>query len=264
MLAACATRTPGAATTPPAGPTIAPPPALAADTSPFGLFLAGRTARDEGHLGAAADFLSRAAEAEGGSAYLRADAFHAALEAGDVAGATALIPQGADASPADVRLGALVRGVEVFAEGDGKRAYAIFVSPDQAFPFRAAALLLAPYAAAGAGDAAHALERPALGGEPLAQFSGDLDQAELSERLGRLKEAEAEYQSLLRQSDPGGVTTLAYGAYLERRGKAGEAKALYQAALARNLDDADLVAALGRVHDHGRAPALGSKAPRAP
>src|SRR6516165_7526796 len=124
LLAACATRTPGEAVAPTAAPTlVAPPPALAADTSPFGLFLAGRTARDEGHLGAAADFLSRAAEAEGGSAYLRADAFHAALEAGDVAGATALSPQGADAAAADVRLGARVRGVEVFAEGDGKRAY---------------------------------------------------------------------------------------------------------------------------------------------
>jgi tetratricopeptide (TPR) repeat protein len=259
LLASCATRMADSATGSTAGPAPAPPPpTLAADTSPFGLFLAGRTARDEGHLGAAADFLSRAAEADGEVAYLRADAFHAALEAGDVAGATTLIPAGADASPADVRLGALVRGVELFAEGDDKKAYAIFASPDQAFPFREAALLLAPYAAAGAGDAAHAVQRPALGGQPLAQFSGDLDQADVSERLGRLREAEAEYQSLLRQSDPGGVTTLAYGAFLERRGRAAEAKALYQAAFARNPDDADLAAASARVQNRGRAPALGS------
>ena len=257
LLAACATREAGSAPAAPAAPAVAPP-TLAADTSPFGLFLAGHAARDEGHLGAAADFLSRAAEAEGEPAYLKADAFHAALEAGDVAAATTLIPEGADASPTDVRLGALVRGVETFTEGGNGKAYAIFAGPDQAFPFKAAALLLAPYAAAGAGDAVHALERPALSGDPLAQFSGDLDQADLSERLGRMRETEADYKSLLRQNDPGGVTTLAYGAFLERRGRADDARAIYEAALGRNPDDADLAAALARVQDHGRAPALGA------
>lgn len=257
-MTACATHETGAAAAPAGGAAPSAPPALATDTSPFGLFLAGRTARDEGHLGAAAEFLSRAAEAEGEPAYLKADAFHAAIEAGDIAGATSLIPQGADASPTDVRLGALVRGVELLAENNSKQAYALFAGPDQAFPFKTAALLLAPYAAAGANDSVHALARPALSGDPLAQFTGDLDQADLNERLGRLRDAEIGYKSLIRQSDPGGVTTLAYGAFLERRGRPAEAQALYQAALARNPDDSDLAVALARAQAHGRAPSLGN------
>ncbi len=253
-LAACASQP----TPPPAAP--APPPAappLAADASPYGLFLAGRAARDEGHLGAAALYLGRAAQDEGEPAYLKTPAFQAALDAGDVPAAAALAPDGADANPAEVRLGVLVRGVETMAEGKNKEAYAILAGPDEGYPFKVAALLVAPFAAAGAGDAATALARPALSGDPLAQFSADLDQCELYERLGKPREAEAGFKVLMQNADAGGVVAAAYGAFLERRGRSSDAAALYRDAAARFPDDPGLAAALARAQKHGRAPPLG-------
>ncbi|HTX50581.1 MAG TPA: hypothetical protein VME40_14440, partial [Caulobacteraceae bacterium] len=187
-LGACATRAPPPSALVGAQPA---PPTAAPDASPYGLFLAGRAARDEGRFADAATYFARASEGDGGPTFLKADAFHAALESGDVVAAASLVPSGADAAPEDVALGALVDGVESLAEGKDKAAYATLSGPAQDYPFKVAALLLAPYAAAGAGDSADVVSRPQLGGDPIAQFIGDLDQTELYERTGRAKDADA-------------------------------------------------------------------------
>jgi tetratricopeptide (TPR) repeat protein len=260
-LGACATGQ-GAAPTaagPPGGraaqtraPAVTPDP----DASAYGLFLAGETARDQGHLSAAAAYLARAAAAEGQPAYLRADAFTAALQAGDVAAAAELAevaPQGAGA-----QLGLLVRGVEAMTEGKDKAAYGFLTSPGLSYPPRTAAQLLAPYAAAGANDDAHALARPELDADAIAQFVADLDRAELQERLGRRAEAEAGFKTLMQSGDESGIVTHDYGAFLERRGRSADAAALYKARLAHNPDDDVAAAALARAERHGRAPPLGT------
>ena len=172
-------------------PAPAPPPLAAAEpapdpgASPYGLFLAGHAARDAGQLGAAAAYLGRAAATSGEPSYVRIEAFEATLRAGDVSGAAALAPAPDDPSLGARRLGVLVRGVEAMAVGKNKDAYALLSGPDVGFPHKAIAGLLAPFAAAGAGDAAHALARPDLAGDGIAQFVADLDQAQLDERLGK-------------------------------------------------------------------------------
>jgi tetratricopeptide (TPR) repeat protein len=252
-LGACVSQPP-----PPPSPIVDAQPAPAPlDASPYGLFLAGRAARDEGRFADAAAYLARAAEGEGGPAFLKADAFHASLESGDIVAAASLVPNGADAAPGDVALGALVDGVEALAEDKDKAAYATLSGPTQGYPFKVAALLLAPYAAAGAGDAADAVARPELGGDPVAQFIGDLDQTELYERTGRLKDAEAAYKSLLQTGGAGGLVAAAYGAFLERQHRAQEAISIYRTQLAADPDDIVLASALARAQKRGRPPALG-------
>jgi tetratricopeptide (TPR) repeat protein len=254
-LAACAAGSQPPAPTPQAAASAPAEPAD--DASPFGLFLAGRAASDEGHLAAAASFIGRAAAAEGEPTYLKTQAFGAALRAGDIAAAASLAPDGPDVALGDRRLGLLVRGVEAMAEGKDKDAYAVLTGPDMGYPFKTVAQLLAPFAAAGAGDAAAATARPDADGDPIVQFVGDLDEAQLDERVGHRSAAEVAYKAMLAAGDDSGLIASAYAGFLERRGRWSEAAALYSARLARNPDDTVAAAALARAVKHDRAPPLG-------
>lgn len=245
----------------------APPPAASiADaeptpdpgTSPYGLFLAGHAARDAGQLGAAAAYLGRAASTVGEPTYVRVEAFDAALRAGDVSGAAALAPAQDDPNLAARRLGVLVRGVEAMAAGRDKDAYLLLSGPEAGYPHKAMAQLLAPFAAAGSGDAAHATAHPDMGGDSVGQFVADLDQAELDERLGKPGEAEADYKALLSDGDESGLVAVSYGAFLERRGRWGDAAKLYRDRIAREADNQPIAEALARAEKHGRAPPLAS------
>ena len=124
-----------------------------------------------------------------------------------------------------------MRGVEAMAEGKAKDAYALLHQPrhrlSRTRPRRA---LLAPCAAAAAGDVDDALARPALdAATAVAQFVADLDRAELHERLGRHADAETGFKALLAVGDESGIVTHAYGGFLERRGRWADAAALYKA-----------------------------------
>jgi tetratricopeptide (TPR) repeat protein len=261
VLGACASRPPPLPPPAPAATAAAAPApaasAPAAEGSIYGLYLAGHVASQEGRLGAAAAYLERAAAAAGATDAMKAAAFEAALKAGDVPTAAMLAPTGDDVLSADKRLGIVVRGVEAAAEGKDKAAYALLATDDMGYPYRMVAHLVAPYAAAAAGDAADAVARPSLGGDAIGQFIGDLDQAELEARLGQPKAAETAYKALMQNGDPSGLVTAAYGAFLERRGRAKEAAALYQTRLAHVPDDAHAAATLARAQKHGRPPPLG-------
>ena len=245
----------------------APPPAALAhaapaeptpdpSASPFGLFLAGQAAQDEGHLGAAAVYLGRAAASAGGPSFVKTEAFNAALRAGDVTEAAALAPGDDDPNLSARHLGAVVRGVEALASGKPKDAYALLSGPDAGYPHRAIASLLAPFAAAAAGDAAHALSRPQMNGDGIAQFVADLDQAELDERFGRHADAERAFKALLDAGDQSGLITVSYGAFLERRGRWSEAQALYHDRLTREPGNETMAQVLARARKHGRPPPL--------
>ncbi|MFI4933761.1 MAG: tetratricopeptide repeat protein [Caulobacterales bacterium] len=252
-LSACATPPATAPVATGPAPTITP---LDADASPYGLFLAGRAALDEGRTADASAYLGRAAAAEGGPSFLTQRAFTAALLSGDIAKAAALAPDGDDAEPPAKRLGVLVRGVDDMAQGKNKEAYALLSGPDAGYPHKAAAALLAPWAAAGAGDMIAATVRPTLGGDAIAQFVGNLDQAQLFERAGKYDQADASFKMLMTAGDAGGLVSGAYGAFLERRGRWNDAVTLYQDALARMPGDPQLIAGAARAKKHGRAPAL--------
>jgi Flp pilus assembly protein TadD len=253
-----------ACATPPAGADLAaaPPPAAKVqpdpDATPYGLFLAGRAALHQGRLADSADYLNDAATAEGEPDFLKLDAFTASLLAGDVPQAAALAPANttADEDAGPFRLGVVVRGVEALAQGKDKDAYALLGGPDAGYPHKAAAELLAPWAAAGAGDVADAVYRPVFSGDRVAQFAADLGQAELSEREGKVEDAEAEYKALASGGDGGATLIAAYGAFLERQKLHADAAALYQAALSAEPDNPVFAAAKLRVDRHGRPPAM--------
>jgi len=240
----------------PPAPVAAVEPTPDPGASPYGLFLAGHAARDAGSLGAAAAYLGRAAAAPGEPPYVRVEAFDAALRAGDVSGAAALAPPPDDPDLAARRLGVLVRGVEAMATGDNKGAYLLLSGPDVGFPDKSIAQLLAPFAAAGAGDTPHALAHQDMEGDGVAQFVGDLDQAQLDERFGKTADADAAFKALLAGGDESGLVTLSYGAFLERKGRAGDAQKLYRDRLARDADNQPIADALARAVKHGRPPPL--------
>jgi len=222
--------------------------------SPYGLFLAGEAAINGGHSDTAAHYFSRAAAADGDAPVVRAQAFTAALLAGDVEKAANLAPQGGDVDASVRRLGGLTRGVEALAEGHAKDARAILTGPTVGAPHNGAAALLAPFAAAAAGDSEASIAHPVIPGEPLAQFFANLDQGRLYERAGRFDEAETAFRSLIGAGDAGGIPSLDLGEMFERRGREADALATYNQALARTPDDGALKLARDRAGAHGKAP----------
>ena len=250
----CACATPSVPT-PAGGPAVATLP-IDPGGSAYGLFLAGQEAIDSGHSSAAADLFSRAATTDGDPVFLADRAFTAALLAGDVNRAAALAPRAGGDEPDLYSLGLLVRGVEALAGGDGKQARAILTGPGISAAHKVAAELLAPWAAAEAGDAEASIARPVITGEPIAQFFASLDQGKLFERARRYDEAETTYRALIGAGDPGGMASADLGEMLERRGEGAKAAAIYDQALARNPGDAALQAAKVRALAKRRPPAL--------
>ncbi len=253
-LAACATPSAGAG---PAGVAIASGAGQGSrDDSSYGLFLAGQAAVNGGHGATAAAFFGRAATLDPGAGahLLDTRAFSASLLAGDVKRASAIAPTDPSSEPAIRHLGGLVRGVEALAEGDAKDAHAILTGPDVGAPHQAAAALLAPWAAAAAGDVQGATVHPVIPGEPIAQFFANIDQGKIYERLGRYDEAETAFRSLIAGGDPGGLASLNLGETLERRGRAADAVAIYDQALVRNPGDGTLGEARARAAAHKPPP----------
>ncbi|MBV8684177.1 MAG: tetratricopeptide repeat protein [Caulobacteraceae bacterium] len=223
-----------------------------AETGPgsaYGLFLAGEAAADNGDSSAAEGLFSRAADARDASDdhFLKGQAFTFALLAGDIQHAAILAPQPPDDSHQLVELGALVRGVEDMAEGNGKLAEAELKAAEAGQPTAIAASLLHPFAAAQAGDVELSIAQPVINNEPIAEFFGRLDQGELFERAHRYDEAETAYRALIGKGDPGGLASLRLGQMLERRGHSHQAMAIYDDALAKSKDDSGLAEARARL-----------------
>lgn len=249
LVTACATAPQDVAWTPPADDGMG--------GSAYGAFLAGPGARDDGAGAAAAADFERA-EIEGGSSDLLRDrAFTAAVLAGDIPKAAVLAPDGVDASEATKRLGQLVKAVELMAQGQGKEAQAALSGDAIGFPHRGAAALLAPWAAAMAGDTEGSLVRPEMRGDRVVDYFGQLGQAWLYERARRYDEAETDYKALTGGDAPGDIAVQAYGAFLERRNRRADAVALYDASLALQPNNENLIAARARA-------AAGKSAPAAP
>ncbi|MGI9169558.1 MAG: tetratricopeptide repeat protein, partial [Caulobacteraceae bacterium] len=226
--------------------------------SAYGLFLAGQEAVNGGHGESAAAYFGRAAALDPGTGVSLLDtrAFSAFLLAGDVKRAAAIAPTDPAIEPAMIHLGALTRGVEALADGDANRAHAILTGPDVGQPHLAAAALLAPWAAAAAGDAKGAVVHPVIPGQPISQFFASLDQGKLFEHLRRYDEAETAFRSLIAGGDPGSLASLNLGELLERRGRASDAVAIYAQALARDPGAGALIAARDRAAAGKTAPPL--------
>ena len=241
----------GCATTSSSGIEPAGPPAA---DSAYGLFLAGNAALNAGRNADAARFLEYARAHGGDDPAVSEQAFTAALMAGQVAKAATLAPTGPTASEPSKRMGRLVRAVALLGDGKGKAAQAELGGDPIGFPHRAAAALLAPWVAAAAGDTEGTVVRPQLRGDGAVDYFGQIGQAHLFERARRFDEAETNFKAVTAGENPNELAVLAYGGFLERRGRKADALALYDGALRRNPSSQAARAAKARASG-GRAPA---------
>ncbi|HYG28544.1 MAG TPA: hypothetical protein VD906_16785, partial [Caulobacteraceae bacterium] len=183
-----------------------------AGRSSYGLFLAGQAALQDGRSDEAAEYFMRASQGgafDGG--FLKEKAFMAALLGGEIAKAASLAPVEPGDHDGAYRMGLLVRAVEAIAGGKGRQAREM-LSPDAiGFPHRPAAALLAPWAAAAAGDTEGSIARPVVSGDKVVEYFGQLGQALLFERARRYDEAETDYKLLAGVPDLGNLFVIDYG-----------------------------------------------------
>jgi tetratricopeptide (TPR) repeat protein len=245
------------------GPALRGRQAVAADSgwastrSAYGQFLAGQAALQSGSNAQAAGYFNEARELGEDPGVLADRAFTAALLAGDVSRAAAIAPRGGeDANEQVRRLGVLTRVVDLMATGKAKDAQILLRTENIGFPHRPAAVLLAPWLAAAAGDKDNAVVRPELQGDRFVLFFGQLGQARLYERAKRYDEAETDYKALMSVENARGLFVEDYGGFLERRKRHDDALALYDAALARDPDDQGVLRARARAAAHGTPPAM--------
>lgn len=225
--------------------------------SAYGLFLASGAAMNAGRNSEAARFLELARADGGDDPAIAERGFTAALLAGDIRTAAATVPEGVEVSEPTRRLGRLVKAVAALADGKGKAAREALGGEPLGFPHRSVAALLGPWFAAAAGDAEGAVVRPQVRGDAAVDYFGKIGQAHLFERARRFDEAETDFKAVTAGEAPSELAVLAYGAFLERRGRRTDALALYDAGLGRNP------ASLGLSQARTRA-ASGRGAPSAP
>lgn len=220
--------------------------------SAYGKYLAGEGALRDGRSAEASRLFEAARLQAGDEPVVSERAFTAALLAGDVPAAAAAAPTGDESSEPAKRLGRLVQAVEALADGKAKEARALLAGDSIGFPHRSAAAMLAPWAAAEAGAVDDSLIRPVSPGDKVVEYFGLVGRASLYERARRYDEAETDFKAIT--SGPAGeMVTLAYGGFLERRGRRLDAVALYDAALVRDPSSLPFKAAKLRASE-GKAP----------
>ena len=129
LLAACASAGPGASAR--GGPSE-----LASGVSPYGMFLAGEAALNDGKSGEAAHFFDQARMQSADDAMVSERAFTAALLSGDVDKAAALAPSGDGASEASKRLGKLVVA-DMVERDEGRILFTSSIASTMPGPFQA-------------------------------------------------------------------------------------------------------------------------------
>ena len=237
------------------GPLGASSPLFDTRTS-YGQFLAGQAALRDGKSKEAAGYFGTAAVLGEDPGVIGERSFTALLLAGDITRAAAAAPTDPNATEAIRRLGVLTRVVEAIAVGKGKDAQILLKSDPPGFPHQQAAALLAPWAAAAAGDAEGAIVQPTLRTDKLVQYFGQQGQARLYERAKRFDEAETDYKALTSNATTASIFTLDYGAFLERRKRHDDAVALYDNALKAAPNDVSLLRARARAAARGAPPPM--------
>lgn len=222
----------------------------------YGQFLAGQAALRDGKSKEAATYFGTAAVLGEDPGVIGERSFTALLLAGDISRAALAAPTGPDATEAIKRLGVLTRVVESIAVGKGKDAQLLLKGDPPGFPHQQAAALLAPWAAAAAGDNEGAIVQPTLRTDKLVQYFGQQGQARLYERAKRYDEAETDYKALTANTATASIFTLDYGAFLERRKRHADAVAVYDAALRAAPNDLGLQRARARAVAKGAPPPL--------
>ena len=219
----------------------------------YGKYLAGRLAASEHNMADAAQLYRDSLKDDPNNADLTARAFLYSAAAGDIDGATDLAAQVVAADP-DNRTARLALAVSALKHHDFAKARDQIAKSGKG-PFMALTLsLLDAWAAQGAGDTNEALKDladvPNEGGTAaLAAYHKAL----ILDLAGRNADADAAYKDALAQSPSSPRLVESYGRFLERSGRADEARAFY----AQRASDSGLTpildAAKGRL-DAGKAP----------
>jgi tetratricopeptide (TPR) repeat protein len=224
----------------------------------YGQFLAGQAALREGKTKEAATYFGTAAVLGEDPGIIAERSFTAMLLSGEISRAAASAPTESGGTEAIRRLGVLTRVVEALALGKGKEAQTLLKADPPGFPHQQAVALLAPWAAAAAGDSEGAVVQPVLRNDKLVQYFGQQGQARLFERAKRFDEAETDYKALTSNAATASIFTLDYGAFLERRKRYDDAVTLYDAALRAAPSDTGLVRARARAVARSAPPPLPS------
>ncbi|MFN3228685.1 MAG: tetratricopeptide repeat protein [Asticcacaulis sp.] len=226
--------------------------------SAYGLYLAGRQALAEGEVRQGADMLSRAAGLDPTSADLKTQAFLSALFTGDLGTAARLAPVSQDAPRAIVWAGALANAVKAMDDQKGRDALAALDRANAIMPGEDVVLYLRPWALAQKGDWKAALT-PVVSDDPqgLSALILEHGRALRLEMRGRQAEAETVYKTLM-ASRAKTLFALSYGEFLERRGRADEARAVFTELLDGVPEDSQVKAALHRLEQKAAAPAAPS------
>ena len=224
----------------------------------YGQFLAGQAALREGKTKEAATYFGTAAVLGEDPGIIAERSFTAMLLSGEISRAAASAPTESGGTEAIRRLGVLTRVVEALALGKGKEAQTLLKADPPGFPHQQAVALLAPWAAAAAGDSEGAVVQPVLRNDKLVQYFGQQGQARLFERAKRFDEAETDYKALTSNAATASIFTLDYGAFLERRKHYDDAVTLYDAALRAAPSDTGLVRARARAVARSAPPPLPS------
>jgi tetratricopeptide (TPR) repeat protein len=228
-------------------PAPAVSPGEGVGVTPYGQFLAGRAALNEGRNVEASKYYGAVGRLDPAAAAISDErAFVATLLAGDVTSAAKLAPTAEGASPPNIALGRIVRAVEGMATGRARSVRDLLAPDTVAFPHRSAAALLAPWAAAMSGDLEGQAVRPQSPGDRIVDVFGLLGQARLFEHQKRFDEAETNFKVLSGGDSPSVTSALAYGGFLERRKRGPEAIALYDRLLAADPRNGALTAARSR------------------
>ncbi|MFW2343528.1 tetratricopeptide repeat protein [Brevundimonas sp.] len=234
----------------------APVPVDGEGRSVYGLFLVGRLAATEGEAGIGADYLRRAQMLAPDVETLQLQAFTSSLIGGDLAYAGRLSPEGETVPPVLAEAGRLVEAVQYLVRGDAAAAYAVVATQPIGRPHARPGTYVTPFIAAAAGDWDRALAPVQGRANDINTLFHRAHRAHLLEIRGDHAEAEAEYQRLIASRGGRQLFTLAYGEFLERRGRRADAVVLYDATQAQVGEDPSLQAARARAEGRGRPPAL--------
>ncbi|HVU20394.1 MAG TPA: tetratricopeptide repeat protein [Rhizomicrobium sp.] len=197
------------------------------DASAYGAYLSGRLAADEHNMSDAAKFYRESLEHEPNDTMIQALAFFYTTSAGDIDGAAKLAKQ-LVVTTADDRASRLVLAVCAMKRGDYKTAREeIAKSAKGTFASLTVALVDA-WAAAGMKDAAAAdADLKSLRGQNGMDGITGFHQALILDYLGQTAAADAAYTDVLKTDGPSPRLVNAYGRFLERNGRAADARALY-------------------------------------
>lgn len=231
----------------------APVPTDELGQTAYGLYLSGRLASFRGDVVTGAALLAQSQALTPEQPVVGEEAFRSGLFAGDLDTLAELAPSVRD-TPLLAEAGRLVVIVDALNGGAADASLALLRGQTFVEPFDTVGQYILPSIAAAAGDWDTALA-------PVTERANGVDglvlrhqRARLLESRRRHGEAEAEYRALIASPLGGQLFSADFAGFLERRGRADEALAVYEASLTGPSPDPEALVGRSRVLGRGTPP----------